>query len=190
MPEGWAGFTVGTGVYTNKNRMGAGPALPPTSRATLAPPPGLCGSANMRSFLLSSQTTGRDRGGLRGPSRTGPGNGGTGKPSSPAPGPGRRELAWAGPGLGPVRPYVRARRTHLSRRLAAGGTPVQTPRAASAAPHAERQLTSRRKSGDPDWLLPEEADQCRRPVAPVPAPGACWGGLFPTPNQSPEVEVT
>lgn len=51
------------------------------------------------------------------------------RPRAGSPGAG---LGWAVPG--PQSCQVQARRTHLSRRLAAGGTPVQTPRAAAAAP--------------------------------------------------------
>lgn len=51
---------------------------------------------------------------------------------------------------------------------------------------AARQLTARRKPADPDWLLPGEADQWRRRVAPVPAPGGCRGRILPMPNQNAE----
>lgn len=163
--------------------MGARPALPPTPGAIPAPPPGLFPRLGTRVlFLAFSRATGRDRG-LRGPRPTGTGNG---EPSSPAPG----RVAGSGAGLGGAGPAVlsssSAPHSPLPQARSGRNPGPNSPRRRRS-PRAARQLTSRRKPADSDWLLPEETDQCPCPVVLVPAPVGCWGGGVPNAQSESEI---
>ncbi|CAI9157674.1 unnamed protein product [Rangifer tarandus platyrhynchus] len=101
----------------------------------------------------------------------------------------------AGPGGQPVKSACAG--THLSHSRSGRNQDLNYPRCCHS-PGAARQLISRRKPTDSDWLRPEEADQYCSSVAPVPRPVGCRGGIrvqdreghvFTKPNQSPEFEV-
>lgn len=137
-------------------------ALGHPGKALRRPRASVSHSKNPRASVLSSQAA-PGKSGLSRPSRTGSGNWRNQRGLLLHP-----RARWPKMGLGQANLQSTGPHSPLPQGRSGRNQDPNSPR--RRGPRAARQLTSRLRSADSDWLRPEEADQYRRPVAPVPAP--------------------